>query len=144
MRVAVEGVEGEGVVTNVKRSGKQAEVEMNGMRLWFDTTKLYEPAPAQKKKSPQVRVNVKMTDERITGELDLRGKLGEEAIPIIDHYLAVASEHRYPSVKIIHGKGTGMLRVHVREFLETHPLVRSMYDGGANHDDFGSTVVELH
>jgi DNA mismatch repair protein MutS2 len=144
VRVGVEGVEGEGVVTNIKRNGKQAEVEMFGMRLWFDSEKLYQPEPSKKKKSPQIRVNVKMTDEHIRSELDLRGKLGEEAIPIIDHYLAVAAEQRYPSVKIIHGKGTGMLRVHVREFLSRHPLVSKMYDGGANQDDFGSTIVELH
>ncbi len=144
VRVAAEGVEGEGVVTNVKRNGKQVEVEMNGMRLWFDSSLLYQPEPVKHKKSERVKINVQMSDERITGELDLRGNYGDEAVPIIDRYLAVAAEQRYPSVKIIHGKGTGMLRVRVREFLVRHPLVKEIYDGGANKDDYGSTVVELY
>jgi len=144
VRVAVDGVEGEGVVTALQRGGKRVEVEMNGMRLWFDASRLYQPQATSKSKSAQVKVNVKLSDERITGELDLRGKLGDEAIPIIDRYLAVAAEQRYPSVKIIHGKGTGALRVKVREFLQRHPLVKDMYDGGANQDDFGSTIVELY
>lgn len=144
LHVGVDGVEGEGVVTNLKRGGKQVEVEMNGMRLWFDASRLYMPDLSKKKKSAQIKVNVQMSDERITGELDLRGKLGDEAVPMIDRYLAVASEQRYPSVKIIHGKGTGALRVRVREFLQRHPLVKNMHDGGANQDDFGSTVVELY
>ncbi len=144
VRVAVEGVEGDGVVTALQRNGKRVEVEMNGMRLWFDAHKLFQPqAQPKKPKSADVNVNVKMSGDRITGQLDLRGKLGDEAIPIIDHYLAVAAEQGYPSVKIVHGKGTGALRVRVREFLATHPLVKEMYDGGANQDDFGSTIVEL-
>ncbi len=144
LRVGVDGVEGDGVITNTKRGGKQVEVEMNGVRLWFDSEKLFMPELVKKKKSEQIKVNVKMSDERITGELDLRGKLGDEAVPMIDRYLAVASEQRYPSVKIIHGKGTGALRVRVREFLQRHPLVKHMHDGGANQDDYGSTVVELY
>ncbi|MBK6766614.1 MAG: Smr/MutS family protein [bacterium] len=144
VRVAVDGVEGEGVITSLQRGGKRIEVEMNGMRLWFDASRLYRPQSDVKPKSAQIKVNVRLSDERITGELDLRGKLGDEAIPIIDRYLAVAAEQRYPSVKIIHGKGTGALRVKVREFLQRHPLVKGIYDGGANQDDFGSTVVELY
>ncbi|MBK6911138.1 MAG: endonuclease MutS2 [bacterium] len=144
LRIAVDGVEGDGVVTNLKRGGKQVEVEMNGVRLWFDSARLYIPPLTMKKKSDKVRINVMLSEERITGELDLRGKLGDEAVPIIDRYLTVASSHRYPSVKIIHGKGTGALRVRVREFLQRHPLVKHMHDGGANQDDFGSTVVELY
>lgn len=144
VRVAVDGVEGDGIVTNLQRGGQRVEVEMNGMRLWFDASKLYLPQAVAKKKPSQVKVNVKLTDERITGELDLRGKYGDEAIPIIDRYLAVAAEQRYPSVNIIHGKGTGALRVKVREFLLRHPLVKDIYDGGPNKDDYGSTIVELH
>ncbi len=93
-------------------------------------SKLYLPQAVAKKKSSQVKVNVKLSNERITGELDLRGMYGDEAIPVIDRYLAVAAEQRYPSVNIIHGKGTGALRVKVREFLLRHPLVKEMYDGG--------------
>ena len=131
------------MVTNTKRGGKQVEVEMNGVRLWFDSEKLYVPDPVKRKKPEQIKFNVKMSDVRITGELDLRGKLGDEAVPIVDRYLAAAAEQRYPSVKIIHGKGTGALRVRVREFLQRHPFVKHIYDCGANQDDYGSTVVEL-
>lgn len=143
-RVAVEGVEGEGVITALQKGGKRIEVEMNGMRLWFDANRLLEPTPVSKKpKAAEVHVKVKMSNDRITGQLDLRGMLGDEAIPVVDRYLATAAEQGYPSVKIVHGKGTGALRVRVREFLGTHPLVKEMYDGGANQDDFGSTIVEL-
>ena len=74
----------------------------------------------------------------------MRGQPGDEAVPIVDRDLAADAEPRYPSVKIIHGKGTGALRVRVREFLQRHPLVKQINDGGANQDDYGSTVVELY
>jgi DNA mismatch repair protein MutS2 len=76
-------------------------------------------------------------------KLDLRGKYGDEALPELDSYLATAAELNYPEVQVIHGKGTGALRVKVREFLDSHPLVKSYHDGGPNSDDFGCTVVVL-
>jgi DNA mismatch repair protein MutS2 len=81
--------------------------------------------------------------EHVSDQLDLRGKYGDEALPMIDSHLAAASEANLKLITLIHGKGTGALRVKVRAFLDSHPLVKGYHDGGRNSDDFGSTVVEL-
>jgi DNA mismatch repair protein MutS2 len=143
-RAQVEGIDGEGVITNTQRGGKRVEIEIGGMRLWVDSHKLFAPPKKSPARPQQVKVQIKFTDDVVKSQLDLRGMTGEEAIPEIDHYLATANESSFKQVNLIHGKGTGMLRIRVREFLETHPLVKSYHDGGANNDDWGSTIVELH
>jgi DNA mismatch repair protein MutS2 len=48
-----------------------------------------------------------------------------------------------PSVRIIHGEGTGTLRRAVREQLEGHPLVASPRPGDQHEGGDGATVAEL-
>jgi DNA mismatch repair protein MutS2 len=76
-------------------------------------------------------------------ELNLRGLRVEEAIPRLEKYLNDAYLARLPSVRIIHGRGTGALRRAVREQLEGHPLVASYRPGDQHEGGDGATVAEL-
>jgi DNA mismatch repair protein MutS2 len=67
----------------------------------------------------------------------------EEAIPRLDKHLNDAYLARLPSVRIIHGRGTGALRRAVREQLEGHPLVASYRPGDQHEGGEGVTVAEL-
>ncbi|MBU1919646.1 endonuclease MutS2 [bacterium] len=143
VRAAVAELDSVGTIVAIQKNGKRVEVEMGGMRLWVDSKKLLEPEP-EKKRDRNVNINVNLDVPYVSAELDLRGKYGDEALPMIDSYLTAAAERNLTEVKLIHGKGTGALRVKVREYLDTHPLVKSYHDGGANMDDFGSTCVVLY
>jgi DNA mismatch repair protein MutS2 len=76
-------------------------------------------------------------------ELRLRHMTVEEILPKLDLFLHDTYVAGYRQVRIIHGKGTGMLRETVRRELKKHPLVKSYragaYDGGGE----GVTVVEF-
>ncbi|SFS72747.1 endonuclease MutS2 [Marininema halotolerans] len=76
-------------------------------------------------------------------ELDLRGKMVEEAIPEIDKYLDDALMAGYPKVSLIHGKGTGALRTGVQKYLQRHPRVKEYRLGEQGEGGTGVTVVEL-
>jgi DNA mismatch repair protein MutS2 len=141
-RVEVENVEGAGTVVAVQKGGKRVEVEIGGARLWTDASKLF-AAPPEEKRARRVDMKFELQTEHVSDQLDLRGKYGEEALPMIDSHLAAAAEANLKLVTLIHGKGTGALRAKVRSFLDTHPLVKGYHDGGRNSDDFGCTVVEL-
>lgn len=81
--------------------------------------------------------------QHISAEIDVRGKVAEEAILEIEKYLEDANLIGLSPVRIIHGKGTGALRKAVREYLKNHRYVRSFRDGMLNEGGFGVTVVEL-
>jgi DNA mismatch repair protein MutS2 len=77
-------------------------------------------------------------------ELDLRGWRVEEVLPEVDRYLNDAFMAGLPSVRIIHGKGTGALRQAVREQLAHHPLVKSYASGTRLEGGDGVTVAVLN
>jgi DNA mismatch repair protein MutS2 len=76
-------------------------------------------------------------------ELDLRGQRSEEALDALDRYLDSAYLAGLPWVRIIHGKGTGKLRLAVREALSHHPHVKSFESGGDKEGGEGVTVAKL-
>ena len=79
----------------------------------------------------------------VSSELRLRRLTIEEALPKLDDYLSDAFMAGLPSVCIVHGKGTGVLRRAVHEALAKHSLVKSFRLGGYGEGDVGVTIVEL-
>ncbi len=91
-----------------------------------------------------VSVKVEYNPANTVGlELDVRGKLVDEALPLIDKYLLDAHLQGLSEVNIIHGKGTGALRAGVQAHLKNHARVKSFRNGNYGEGDFGVTVVTL-
>lgn len=76
-------------------------------------------------------------------ELRLRRLTKDEAIPRLNKYLHDAFMAGLAQVRIIHGKGTGTLRLLVRRELGRHPLVKSFRPGEYGEGGEGVTVAEL-
>ena len=76
-------------------------------------------------------------------ELHLRGMRAEEIAPVLGQYLDSAYLAGLPWVRIVHGKGMGVLMSVVRDYLVGHPLVRSHRRGEFGEGGDGVTVVEL-
>jgi DNA mismatch repair protein MutS2 len=76
-------------------------------------------------------------------EVDLRGMRVEEGLEAAERYLSDASMTGLPSVRIIHGMGTGKLRAAIQEMLRKHPLVVELRDGGEGEGGLGVTVAKL-
>ena len=79
----------------------------------------------------------------ITGELDLHTFRLEDLAELIPAYLAECAARHFADVRIIHGKGTGRLRVRVHALLRSSPFVRAYRLGDARSGSWGATVVTL-
>lgn len=79
----------------------------------------------------------------ITNEVRLRQLTVDEALLKLDKYLDDAFVAGFYQVRVIHGKGTGTLRQTVKEYLATHPLVKSYRLAGYGEGGAGVTIVEL-
>ncbi|OEH84425.1 hypothetical protein BHU72_09410 [Desulfuribacillus stibiiarsenatis] len=88
-----------------------------------------------------VRLQKEHSDVRM--ELDLRGKTIDEAIYDIEHYLDKVILAGLREVSIIHGKGTGALRVGLQEYFRKHPRIQSMRIANYNEGGMGVTVLTL-
>lgn len=76
-------------------------------------------------------------------QLNIRGLTVEEALPLLDKFLDDASLAQLEEVRIIHGKGTGVLREAVRDFLRNHALVKGFRFADPHDGGIGVTVAEL-
>jgi DNA mismatch repair protein MutS2 len=79
----------------------------------------------------------------LSTELDLRGKLVDEALLEVEKYLDDAYLAGMPQVSIIHGKGTGALRKAIRDMAAKHPFLSGARQGGYNEGGDGVTIVSL-
>ncbi len=80
---------------------------------------------------------------RATAELDVRGKRYVEAEPLVDAWLDEAVLGGSGTLRLIHGKGTGMLGRGLQEFLRGHASVKSVRYGNEDEGAGGVTIVEL-
>jgi DNA mismatch repair protein MutS2 len=76
-------------------------------------------------------------------QLDVRGKRGEEAIDLVTHYIDDAVLLNVREVRILHGKGFGILRTLIHDYLRTIPEVREFHDEHIERGGHGITVVIL-
>ncbi|MBY0542188.1 MAG: Smr/MutS family protein [Sphingobacteriaceae bacterium] len=76
-------------------------------------------------------------------ELDLRGMRGESALQEVENYLDKAIMLGFPSVKLIHGKGDGILRKLIREYLKKYKEVTKVEDEHADRGGDGISYVYL-
>ena len=76
-------------------------------------------------------------------ELDVRGKLVDEAILEVDRYIDNCLMSGLDQVSIIHGKGTGALRAGIQDYLKRDKRVKSYRMGAYGEGDAGVTVVTL-
>ena len=76
-------------------------------------------------------------------EIDLRGMRADEAIQAVAYFLDDAIQFAISRVRILHGTGTGALRLAIRRYLQTHPDVVSFHDEDVRFGGAGITVVNL-
>jgi DNA mismatch repair protein MutS2 len=83
------------------------------------------------------------SDSSSLSELRLRHLTIDEALPRLERYLHDAYMAGLPRVRIIHGKGAGILRLSVRRELARHSLVKSFRPGDNREGGQGVTIVEF-
>ena len=77
----------------------------------------------------------------ISSELNLIGKTVDEALALLDKYLDDAYLAHLPSVRVVHGKGTGALRNAVHNHLKRLKYVKEFRLGEYGEGDAGVTIV---
>ena len=130
----------QGTLTALEAS--QATVEIGGKtyKLKRGELRMVASSPVKEKSSA---FSAGPYDEATSIEIDLRGLLGDEAVQEADKFLDRALLSGSPFVRLVHGKGTGVLKKRIGEFLKTHPAVLESRPGEVGEGGDGVTVVTL-
>jgi len=132
-----------GTVLSISPSSEMAEVQAGHARLTIGISSLEKIQVADSSKRTTVSLITKQVSRPVSMQLDLRGKRADEIEPELDSYINSASVSGLREVRIVHGMATGTVRKIVREFLSSHPLVRSYRPGEKGEGGDGATVVSL-
>ena len=93
--------------------------------------------------SRQTRETIDAHRKNFRQELDVRGMRGDEALNAVTHFIDDAILTDMSQVRILHGKGDGILRQLVRQYLATVPNVKSFRDEHVQFGGAGITVAEI-
>lgn len=94
------------------------------------------------KKSYVTSIGTRKTKD-ISTKIDVRGNTLEEAIYLVDKYLDDVSLSNISNITIVHGKGSGVLREGIKNFLKHNCHVKSFRAGNFGEGELGVTIVEL-
>lgn len=135
-------------VIDVKEGKKQAYVMSGSIKMWvgFENLRLKRKnAPSTEiKKTRKVTGMMSRAHRQVSGEIDIRGMASDEAILELDKYIDNALVSGLETIRIIHGKGTGVLRNSVQTHLRSHKAVKSFRLGTFGEGENGVTIAELN
>ena len=103
-----------------------------------------ETSPSSKKFNKSGTGKIKMSkSSSVSTEINLIGMTVDEALAHLDKYLDDAYIAHLPSVRIVHGKGTGALRKAVQQHLKRQKYVKTYHLGEFGEGDSGVTIAEF-
>ncbi len=145
-RVRLEGQSGAGTLLTLK--GNEAQVQFGMLKSFVSVDRLEKIASG---KNPQQKSGVRAGSglqkhkmmALFSHELNLIGRRSEEAVPALEKYIDEAMLLGVGEVRIVHGKGHGILRDMVRNTLKGYPHIESVSDEHADRGGSGITVVKF-
>lgn len=138
--VLILNLDKEGYIEEVYPNKKEALVQAGIMKVNIHFSQLKK---IEKKQDEKITKIIKSRSKQISSELDLRGMTLEEAIIDVDKYLDDAFLSNLNQVTIIHGIGSGVLKMGIKQILKRHKHVKSFREGKYGEGGQGVTVVEI-
>lgn len=146
--VIIADINRDATVIDIKQEKHQAYVMSGSIKMWtdFDNLRLKSKnsQSTELKKTRKVTGMMSRANRVVSGEIDLRGMASDEAILELDSYIDNAVLSGLETVRIIHGKGTGVLRKNVQTYLRGHKNVKSFRLGTFGEGENGVTIAELN
>ncbi len=124
-----------------KMKNQKWQVQLGIIKMTISEEDMRPAAPEKETKTRGIATVHSENSSHVQTQLDLRGKRYEEALNEVDQYLDAAILAGYSQVTIVHGKGTGVLRQGITEYLQNHPSVQKFEFAPSNQGGNGATIV---
>ncbi len=144
-QVRIIGQESIGELIRIK--GKKAEVMMGSIKSLVNFEKIEKVVKTEEKsydRNTRVKsLNYNRRAADFTSNLDLRGNRASEAVSKLDAFLDEALLLGITELRIIHGKGDGVLREAIRNYLRDYDYIKSVKDEHVDHGGAGVSLITL-
>ncbi|WP_436517206.1 endonuclease MutS2 [Ekhidna sp. To15] len=143
--VKVVGQETTGTIQKIK--GKQAEVLFGSMKSIVSIDKLEKaqaaPQVSYQKKVKKLGIDISQKMANFDHEISIRGMRADEAMSKVETFIDEALLVGVDEIRIVHGKGHGVLREIVRNVTKGHPSIASVEDEHADRGGAGISIIKL-
>lgn len=140
--VIIRGI-GEGEVVEVKDDKVVVKSGMLKTRVKLSDIRIIEKKKKEVKTTRTVHRTSSRADADVKSEIDLRGQNAEEAIANLGIFIDKCVLNGIGEIRIIHGKGTGVLKKAVAEELRHHPNILEFRLGRYGEGEDGVTIAKL-
>ncbi len=144
--VIISNINRDATVLDTDEKGKRVYVVSGSMKMWvkLDDLRIKKSSVStENKKTRRVNKMISNAQRSVSGEIDLRGMASDEAILELDKYIDNAILSHLESIRIIHGKGTGVLRKSVQSYLRSHKSIKTFRLGVFGEGEDGVTIAEF-
>jgi DNA mismatch repair protein MutS2 len=140
VRAYVKPLAAEGLVLRAPDDRGKVEIAVGPLRVEVSLGDLFEPVASPPASRP---LGVSFEAKAVPAEVDIRGMTAEDAWEFVDKYVDDAALCGLPFVRVIHGKGKGVLGRRLSEMLTSHPRVKTHRFGDIGEGGTGVTVIEI-
>lgn len=132
-----------GIVVSNPSKSNEVQVQIGNIKMSINIKFLEKTKKLNKTNNSSVSYSSISKAKTAKSEINVIGLNVDEAIWVIDKFLDDSSLANLGTVRIIHGKGTGKLRLGIQKFLRSNSHVKSFRLGSFGEGEMGVTIVEL-
>ena len=132
-----------GTILSYPNQSKKFNIQIDNIKTTLTPSQITIAKNTETKKEIITKQQSNFTPKNVRTELNVIGMNIEESIFLVDKFLDEAALAKLETVRIVHGKGTGVLGKGIQKYLKNHPHVKSYRYGTFGEGEMGVTIVEL-
>lgn len=132
-----------GTILSYPNQSKKFNIQIDNIKTTLTPSQITIAKNTETKKEIITKKQSTFVPKNVRTELNVIGMNIEESIFLVDKFLDEATVAKLETVRIVHGKGTGILGKGIQKYLKSHPHVKSYRYGTFGEGEMGVTIVEL-
>ncbi len=132
-----------GTILSYPNQSKKFNIQIDNIKTTLTPSQITIAKNIEVKKEIITKKHSTFAPKNVRTELNVIGMNIEESIFLVDKFLDEAAVAKLETVRIVHGKGTGILGKGIQKYLKSHPHVKSYRYGIFGEGEMGVTIVEL-
>lgn len=132
-----------GTILSYPNQSKKFNIQIDNIKTTLTPSQITIAKNTETKKEIITKKQSMFAPKNVKTELNVIGMNIEESIFLVDKFLDEAAVAKLETVRIVHGKGTGILGKGIQKYLKSHPHVKSYRYGIFGEGEMGVTIVEL-
>ena len=132
-----------GTILSYPNQSKKFNIQIDNIKTTLTPSQITIAKNTETKKEIITKKQSTFVPKNVRTELNVIGMNIEESIFLVDKFLDEAAIAKLETVRIVHGKGTGILGKGIQKYLKSHPHVKSYRYGTFGEGEMGVTIVEL-